>query len=399
MLLTELNKKVAKSKFNAVDFCSLLKCPEGYKYTINHNEKEFPVALLYGTWSVSYIKKLILGENWDDAFEKKEILSVLEKYRTGDGLFYPKQLNNIKFGKSTEYMKLHCYNYSVGAAIEIDSDFDFQSKYMDKYLDSDFLQRWLDQRSLLRPWEESNNIVNVASYLALCNDNGNSKGAERLYQMLDWHNKNQNPLTGGFENFNSLSKKNILESMAGAVHNFHIHHYLKEPTNFDKQIAKNIIPFLFEGPLTACLSIDFVELACNCLRNIDDTYELEQALLFHLNCLLEYQNEDGGWYENETKFIPTKANGMSENQASSNSYATWFRLTSIAMIMITLFDDSKSNWSFRKTLGMGYVNDNLTQIKPKKTLIDKNIVLKYKIKNIPNQLKKNAIKIALRFMR
>ena len=35
-------------------------------------------------------------------------------------------------------MKLHCYNCSVGAAIEIDLDFDFQSKYMDKYLDSTF---------------------------------------------------------------------------------------------------------------------------------------------------------------------------------------------------------------------------------------------------------------------
>ena len=89
MLLTELNKKVAKSKFNAVDFCSLLKCPEGYKYTINHNEKESPVALLYGTWSVSYIKKLILGENWDDAFEKKEIYLFLKNIEQVMDFFIP----------------------------------------------------------------------------------------------------------------------------------------------------------------------------------------------------------------------------------------------------------------------------------------------------------------------
>jgi hypothetical protein len=399
MKLNELEQKVVKSKLKALEFCSLLKSSGGYKYTINHDEKKFPVALLYGTWSVAYIKKLVLGKNWIDTQEKQEIIAALEKHRTSNGLFYPKELNSLKFGKSTEYMQLHCYNYSVGAALEIDSNFDFQSKYMDYFLDSDFLIRWLNQRSLLRPWEESNNIVNVAGYLALCNDNGNSKGSERLYEMLDWHNKNQNPLTGGFENFTSLSKQNKLQSMAGAVHNFHLHHYLNVPTNFDNQIAKNIIPFLFEGPLTACLSIDFVELACNCIKNIDDTYELEQALLFHLNCLLEYQNEDGGWYENETKFNPTIANGMSENIASSNSYATWFRLTSIAMIRITLFGDSQSNWSFRKTLGMGYVKDNLSQIKPKKTVINKSLVLKYKIKNTPSQFKKKAIKLAVKLLR
>lgn len=399
MKLNELDEKVAKSKLKAIEFCSLLKSSKGYRYTINHDEKKFPAALLYGTWSVAYIKKLVLGNNWGNALEKKEIMSVLEKYRTSDGLFYPNELSNVKFGKSVEYMKLHCYNYSVGAALEINSNFDFQSKYMDKFLESDFLIRWLNQRSLLRPWEESNNIVNVASYLALCNDKGNSKGGDRLYEMLDWHNKNQNPLTGGFDNFTSLSKKNVLESMAGAVHNFHIHHYLDDPTNFDNQIAKNIIPFLFEGPLTACLSIDFVELACNCIHNIDETYELEQALLYHLNCLLEYQNKDGGWYENETKFSPTKANGMSENIASSNSYATWFRLTSIAMIMITLFGDSQSNWSFRKTLGMGYVKDGLNQLKLQKSEVDKNLVLKYKVRNTPNQLKKKAIKYAVKLLR
>src|SRR5690606_6535991 len=107
-------------------------------------------------------------------------------------------------------------------------------------------KRWLNQRSLERPWEESNNIVNVASYLALCNDNGHPSAKERLYQMLEWHNTVQNPITGGFENF-SRSRKNVLQSMAGAVHNFHIHHYLNEPMNYESIIGRNVIPYLFEG--------------------------------------------------------------------------------------------------------------------------------------------------------
>ena len=84
-----------------------------------------------------------------------------------------------------------------------------------------------------------------------------------------------------------LLEKNLLQSMGGSVHNFHIHHYLNEPLHFEKIIANHLIPFLYEGPLTACLSIDFVELACRTISFMDDTYELQQALLFHLEALFK----------------------------------------------------------------------------------------------------------------
>jgi hypothetical protein len=362
----------------------------GFKYTINHDVKMYPAAILYGTWSVAYINKLLSQKSSKKDEEEKFIVNSLNKNRLSNGLFYPKELDFIKYPKSKEYMYLHCYNYSVGAAVELDPLYDFHSSYMDSFLNSDYLERWLNQRSLERPWEESNNIVNVASYLALCNDNGNSKGKEALYQMLEWHNKVQNPKTGGFEIFNP-SRKNILQSMAGAVHNFHIHHYLNEPTGYEKIIANNIIPFLYEGPLTACLSIDFVELACNSIKYMDDTYELEQALIYHFHQLIKYQNVDGGWYENENSSLPTTANGMKEYKASSNSYATWFRLCSIGMIMITIFRDSPDNWHFRKTLGMGYSNNKWNPIVPKTTETDQYNVFKWKKNNLKHELKKKAI--------
>lgn len=392
-----LKNKILNSRNHSISFTSALRIPEhGFKYTINHDVKKYPSAILYGTWSVILLKKLILGKVGDDE-ENRKLLSILNSYRLANGIFYPRSLDHFKYSKSKEYMYLHCYNYAVGAALEIDNSYDFQSSYMDKFLEADFLERWLDQRSLQRPWEESNNIVNVASYLALCNDYGNPMGKERLYQMLEWHNRIQNPLTGGFEIFRP-SPKNILQSMAGAVHNFHIHHYLGEPMRYESKIAQNVIPFLFEGPLTACLSIDFVELACKTITHAENKPELEQALFYHFNALIKYQNPDGGWFENETPLKPTTANGMKEEKASSNSYATWFRMCAIGMIAITLLGDSPERWNFRKTLGMGYSNNKWN----KQTLDDiqtnHRIVIKYKTKNAPSIFKKKVIDIAMKII-
>lgn len=394
----ELENRVSTAKEKALHFFDGLKFESGYKYTVNHDILKYPAAILYGTWATGFAKSLLLGDAWKNDEEKGFIIKILEKYRQSDGTFIPNELLNTKHTKSVEYLKLHCTNYTIGAAISIRKDYDFQSYFLDAFLDPDYLKRWLQQRSFSRPWEESNNIVNVASYLALCNDHGDTRGKERLYQLLEWHNIHQNTQTGGFDNFRA-TRKNIRESMAGAVHNFHLHHYLGEPLNYEEKIANNVVSFLFEGPLTACLSIDFVELACRTISFLPNSYELEQALIYHLHCLLDYQNKDGGWYENETSRIPTSANGMQENKASSNSYATWFRLCSIGMIMITLFNDDPDKWKFRTSLGMGYAPNTWPNINLKSSKLDLNIFIKHKISSSPEIVKNKLIQLAARIIR
>ncbi|MDA7927775.1 hypothetical protein N9B33_03920 [Akkermansiaceae bacterium] len=319
-------------------------------------------------------------------------------YRQKDGTFLPDVLLKIKPPKSYEYLIMHCSNYASGALSMLDQDFDFQSTYFDAFLDAEYLDRWLKQRSFSRPWEESNNIVNVASYLAMCNDAGDGQGRERLYQMLEWHNEYQNSKTGGFDNFLSASRKNIRQSMAGAVHNFHIHHYLGEPIRFEDLIATNVTEFLFEGPLTACLSIDFVELACHTLQYVENKGEVVSSLLCHLDSLLNYQNEDGGWFEAAASGRPTSANGMRETQASSCSYATWFRLVSIGMIEQTCLDNSGS-WNYRDTLGMGAFWGGKQAGSPDFPLVISNVAKrKFLRKSLGGRAKERAIEFAAKLM-
>lgn len=395
----DLITRINKARELADGFFDSLIVEEGAKYTSAHDYLKYPAALLYGSWSVVLGKTLLNGKNWDNK-QKEFLKNSMLKYRQNDGTFIPQVLLNEKPSKSFEYLTLHTTNYTIGAMMELDSDFDFRSSYYDSFLDANYLERWLSGRNFCRPWEESNNIVNVASYLALCNDRGIHGGEDRLRQMLDWHNKYQNNKTGGFDNF-SRNRKNILQSMAGAVHNFHIHLYLKEPLNYEKIIAKNIIPYFFEGPLTGCLSIDFIELACRTVTFLDgnERDELVCAMLYHLDTLLKYQNSDGGWFEGDNRNSKTSAAGMKDEVPSSCSYATWFRLCSIGMIAITLLGDNEQRWHFRKTLGMGYAPNYWNRIDLGNYNIDSNIVRKFKNKNRPHVLKKQLINFAIRIIK
>lgn len=388
-----LQEKIKNSIDNSLLFFELLKSESGVKYTLNHEIKKYPAAELYGTWSYVLGKSLLQGNIWDND-EKESLVASLKKFQQKDGSFYPIELNDIKNSKSHEYLKMHTSNYALGAMMVLDPKFDFQSSFFDRFLDADYLDAWLKQRSFIRPWEESNNIVNVAAYLALNNDSGNNNALPRLYQMLEWHNKFQNPRSGGFDKL-STSRNHISQSMAGAVHNFHLHHYLNEPMNFESIIGKNMIPFLYEGPLTACLSIDFVELACYTINYLDVKYqaELASALLYHLEALLNYQNSDGGWYENASKSMPTVAAGMKEMQASSCSYATWFRLCSIGMISNTLLGSDVKKFNFRSTLGMGYHPNKWSTFDYNVSDFDNIVKINYKLKNLPSKLLRNGIQL------
>ena len=353
---TDLLSSIYRARERATAFFekTLFLPDAGWRYTSAHNVEQYPAAILYGTWSgILGLNLLKRTSSWDSE-ETQCALGILDSFRRKDGSFFPPSLENIPTHKSREYLTLHFTNYSMGAALAIDPQYDFESKYMTRFLDGDYLGYWLDSRSLQRPWEEGNNIVNVGSYLALMNDRGHPKAISRLYQMLEWHRIYQNSHTGGFDCFGKSTMGQRLQSLAGAVHNFHIHLYLEEPFGFESEIARWLPYYLSSGRLTACLSIDFVELAIRTLSFSPDPHKLIKALLFHAYSLLKSQRADGGWLESDEDHNPTIAAGFKDSKPASCSYATWFRLASLGMIAIVLLGDDPKNWIFRKTLGMGY---------------------------------------------
>lgn len=387
---------VAREKAS-IFFNSLFVAGKGFKNTVAQRpEHEF--LYLNGTWACVLGLRLVGGDDWITDEKREQSISALKRYRNADGLIYPAELLNERTNKSHHYLKLHCNNYAVGAMLELDGNYDFSSKYLDQFLDADFLAQWLDRVSFQRPWEESNNIVNIAAHLALHADNGHSRGKERLWQLLEWHNRFQNPKTGGFD-ATPVSYKYLKQSMAGAVHNFHIHHYLEQPVLYPEIINRNVLPFLVEGALSACMSIDFTELAVRTISYEKREGATSSALVSHVRALLNAQNGDGGWHESD-RGTATSFEGRRELSPSSSSYSTWFRLCSLGMFAITLLNEPKQSWKFRRMLGMGYAPDDWPV--GKDFVFDPRIVKdlrsKYKIQRIKANLTNKTVSILRRFL-
>lgn len=89
---------------------------------------------------------------------------------------------------------------------------------------------------------------------------------------------------------------------------------------------------------------------------------------------------------------------MNEHVASSNSYATWFRMCSIGMIATTLLGDNPDNWKFRESLGMGYYTARVHK-KIDVLNLDSNVRWKYSRQNFPHRLKKLIIETGVRLLK
>ena len=351
----QLLDRIHAAREKAISFFDGLKdevC--GWRYTATHDTIAYPAATLYGTWSAILGQVLLKRTQEWSVTEKKWAIKKIANHQQKDGCFLARGLGDTRIDKSREYMILHCTNYSHGAILELDPDFDFQIPYMERFLDADFLAAWLDARSLSRPYEEGNNIVNVMAYLALCHERGVPAAFERLSQALEWHQKAQNPVTGGFDCFTSPVLDQRIQSLAGAAHNYHLYYYVNEPLRYGEAVAEVLPLLLTAGQLKACFTIDFVELAIRVLPAAPNPQQLVWALLYHAAVLLNFQRPDGGWQEGADLRSPSVGAGFKDTVVSSSSYATWFRLAALGMIAITLLEDDAENWGFRSTLGSGY---------------------------------------------
>src|SRR5690606_17980745 len=103
-------KGIQKCRNESLKLWELLRVEDGFKYTINHDSVVHPAATLYGTWSAVNARCLVLGESREGDSEHGFISEALLKHRLADGTFLPEAIATVRTSKSTEYLKLHCYN-------------------------------------------------------------------------------------------------------------------------------------------------------------------------------------------------------------------------------------------------------------------------------------------------
>ncbi|MDX2104137.1 MAG: hypothetical protein SF002_16555 [Alphaproteobacteria bacterium] len=336
-----------------------------HRISAHHDPQAWPGVLLPGSYNAILCRDLIGGlDDWSDA-DKAATIAWLEQARLPDGRFRIAGMTDADVFKKPDpvetwrYIDFHVTNYTLGAIAALQPDRPAVLAFARPYLDTHHLLAWLGLRDLRDPWQEGNNIVNLASFLLLIEQQGNA--AERaLVQaafdtLIAWHDRHREPTTG-FWGVGQLSDATqLLHAFAGSMHNFHIWYQRDLPLP-GQAAAVDYCLSLPPSIHSACIDVDAVDVLVHGHRMLDHRRaEIEHWCRQLLGALLDRQHADGGFsdVQHGIRRQDGWVHGYAEPQGLSNTFATWFRWIAIAMIADLLWPN-RWPWRFRQMIGIGY---------------------------------------------
>jgi hypothetical protein len=330
-----------------------------------HDPAIWPGMLLPGTYNGMLCLDLLGGlEDWQTK-ECAAAIGWLEAHRLADGRFRVPGMTDANTFKKPDrdetwrYIDWHVTNYSLGAIDTLEPGRRPNLAFAIPWLDPLTLKAWLADRDLRDPWQEGNNIVNLASFLLLLRRDGDSPLQQKINGALDilsgWHDRLREPTTG-FWGVGQLSDRvRLLHAFAGSMHNFHIwYHEAQRLEGQDKAVDYCLsLPPVIDS---ACIDVDAVDVLIHGWRLTGHRRpDIEAWLARMLEALLAFQNPDGGFCDIREGIRRQDGwvKGYEEPQGHSNTFATWFRWIAIAMIADVLWP-GRWAWSFRRMIGIGY---------------------------------------------
>jgi hypothetical protein len=297
--------------------------------------------------------------------ERDGLVAWLESHRRADGVFrIPGMADADTFKKpdpdeTRRYIDWHVTNYGLGAVDALVPGRGATLTFAEPWLEPTTLKAWLSDRDLRDPWQEGNNIVNLASFFLMMRRDGDAATAAKVEAALailwGWHDRLREPTTG-FWGVGQLSDpRRLFHAFAGSMHNFHIWYH--EGRVLEGQ--RRAVDYALSLPPTidsACIDVDAVDVLIHGHGLLDHRRpEIEAWPATLLDALLEFQNPDGGFCDvrDGIRRQDGWVRGYEEPQGLSNTFATWFRWIAIAMIAEVLLPGHRS-WRFRRTIGIGY---------------------------------------------
>lgn len=345
-------------------------CRGVMRISAHHDARQWPDMLLPGTYNGLLCRHLIGGCDDLTGVEKTNLIHWFEDFRLDNGRFRMRAMKENEVFKKPDrletwrYIDFHVTNYALGAIEALDPVRRPVLDFALPYLNHRVLGCWLSERDLRDPWQEGNNIVNLASFLLLLARHGNGEqdgtafstvSEASLAQLFEWHDRLQEPSTGFWGVGQHCDAQRLKHAFAGSMHNFHLWYETGRPLPYHERAVDYCLT-LPAAVDSACIDVDAVDLLAHAWRLLDYRRDdIEAWLATLLLALLADQNPDGGFCDvrDGIRRQDGWVRGYEEPQGLSNTFATWFRWIAIAMIADLLFPD-RWRWRFRRMIGIGY---------------------------------------------
>jgi hypothetical protein len=322
-----------------------------------HDALIWPGVLLPGTYNAVLCRDLLGALPADRAALANWLLG----FRRPDGIFRVTGMRDANVYKKPDrdetwrYIDWHVTNYSLGAMQALAPGRQPVLDFARPYLDPMVLKAWLADRDLRDPWQEGNNIVNLASFLLGLRHEEPQAVERALAILFDWHDYHREPATG-FLGVGQLSDATcLLHAFAGSMHNFHLWYATGRPLPGQDRAVDYALSRATAID-SACIDVDLVDLLAHAYDRLEYRRDDTRAWLRgKLAALLNFQSDDGGFADERTGIRRQDGwiRGYGEPQGISNTFSTWFRWIAIAMSADILWP-GHWDWRFRRMLGVGY---------------------------------------------
>lgn len=361
--------RIASARAATLDWLATMSedlAPRGvHRISAAHDPVAWAGVLLPGTYNAVLCLELLGGLGRLSDRERRDLVAWLERHRTDDGIFrIPGMVATDTFKKpdpeeTRRYIDWHVTNYALAAVDALEPGRRATTRFVSPFLDPTTLKAWLCERDLRDPWQEGNNIVNLAGFLLIARRDGDAETAARVATALDvlfaWHDRLREPTTG-FWGVGQLSDPGrLLHAFAGSMHDFHLWYHEGRPLD-GQDHAVDYCLTLPPAIDSACIDVDAVDVLVHGHMLIDHRRaEIEAWLETMLEALLDFQNPDGGFADVRVGVRRQDGwvRGYEEPQGLSNTFATWFRWIAVAMIAEVLLPGLEA-WTFRRGIGIGY---------------------------------------------
>jgi len=365
-----LRPRVDKARARTLAWLDNLAVPEAApgvtRLSAQHDVHAWPGMLLPGTYNGIHCRALLGGLDAMTNRDRQCTVLWLESHRIAGGAFrIPGMKDDAVYKKpdrdeTWRYIDFHVTNYALGAVEMLDGTRVPDLGFLRSWLEPSTFDTWFDRRDWSDPWQEGNNLVNLASFLLLLERFGDgtdrSRAASILGQLLHRLEAIQDPATGFWWDGNENGGRGLLHAMAGAMHSFHLWYARARPLPHQEKAADYTLSLDPAAVLGACLDVDAIDLLFHAERAIGyRTDEIRDWSRIKLETLLDAQRADGGFADVEDGTLRPDGwvGGYAEPQGRSNTFATWFRWIAIAMVAELLWPGWR-NWQFRQMIGIGY---------------------------------------------
>jgi len=232
-----------------------------------------------------------------------------------------------------------------------------------KFLDLDYLRRWLDRRDWIQAWMEGNNLLFVGQFLVYLRDFEDRPGAQAALGLyFDWLDAEQDPNTGLWGTQVGCP---VSHAVFGGYHQLLVYYYCDRPVRHPERIIDSVLSlqhadggFAPQGGGGACQDVDSADILVNLYKRTGfRPHDVRQALRRLLRSVLTKRTPDGGFVNRFNE--PWIHHGILRTYAPPNVpelFSTWFRTHTIALACQILEDEPLAQfpWRFNTTCSMGW---------------------------------------------